>query len=777
MSDARPTEPDAGRPTARRSRRIDRPRADAASRGAGRPLARRRCARSPAATPSSRVLARAARGGRRLADDHRSPTRRSATRSATSSPGPATSSQRRGRRDPGAYSALFRGSIYNTRAEDFETGIRPLTETLKFAAPLIAAGLGVGLAFRAGLFNIGGRGQMLLAGAAAGWVGYQLDLPWPIHLAVAIVAGMVAGALWAGIAGLLKARTGAHEVIVTIMLNYVGFYLVFYALPSRACCRRPARSNPKSLPMQESATMPQAPRRAVTTSTSASCSRWSRWPSSGGCSTARRSASGSAPWARTRTPPATAGIDVGRTYTIVMLISGALRRPRRRQPGARHGDQRRHRRPRRRHRLRRHHGRAARPLAAARHPGRRAAVRRVQGRRLLDAGLRGHPGRHRARRPVADRAVHRRAAAGPSDLPTARQGGRSEHGATQTPGRARRPDEIRRRDSPWSSRKAPIMFGVLTARPGAGRAARAPVGRHHLPAGRPTRLRPAARHHGALRRRRRGLDGGAAARCAPPVVRRYAHPAARHPLWLVVRLRASLGMSASCPGPPPAARCRWSACSPGRSPWPCRWSSARWAACSASAPAWSTSPSTASCWPAPSPRRWSARSPARPGPACVGGDGRRAAGGAGARPVRDHLLRRPGHRRRGAQRAGHRHHQLHVQPGAGPQHRRRSTRPPRFEPLRDPRARRHPADRPDLLPADRRSSTCSTSRSRSSPGRSTAPGGACGSGRSASTRRPPTPSASRSTAPATAPCCSPARSRAWAAPSTRWSRSRSSTGR
>ncbi len=77
----------------------------------------------------------------------------------------------------GAYTALFRGSIYNTRAEDFQTAIRPLTETLKFAAPLIVAGLGVGLAFRAALFNIGGRGQMLMAGAAAGWVGYQFDLP------------------------------------------------------------------------------------------------------------------------------------------------------------------------------------------------------------------------------------------------------------------------------------------------------------------------------------------------------------------------------------------------------------------------------------------------------------------------------------------------------------------------------------------------------------------------------------------------------------------------
>jgi ABC-type uncharacterized transport system permease subunit len=82
-------------------------------------------------------------------------------------------------------------------------------------APLIVAGLGVGLAFRAALFNIGGRGQMLMAGAAAGWVGYQFEMPWPIHVTLAILVGMAAGALWGGLVGLLKARTGAHEVIVS----------------------------------------------------------------------------------------------------------------------------------------------------------------------------------------------------------------------------------------------------------------------------------------------------------------------------------------------------------------------------------------------------------------------------------------------------------------------------------------------------------------------------------------------------------------------------------
>jgi ABC-type uncharacterized transport system permease subunit len=104
----------------------------------------------------------------------------------------------------GAYTALFRGAVYNNLVTDFSTQIRPLTETLKFAAPLILAGLGVGLGFRAGLFNIGGRGQMLLAGGAAGYVGFNFDLPVFIHLPLAIVVGTVVGALWAGLAGVLR---------------------------------------------------------------------------------------------------------------------------------------------------------------------------------------------------------------------------------------------------------------------------------------------------------------------------------------------------------------------------------------------------------------------------------------------------------------------------------------------------------------------------------------------------------------------------------------------
>jgi simple sugar transport system permease protein len=115
----------------------------------------------------------------------------------------------------------------------------------------------VALAFRAGLFNIGGQGQMLVAAAAAGWVGFGVSgVPFPLHLLMALVAGIAAGALWAGIAGLLKARTGAHEVIVTIMLNYVAFYLIAYLLATPGLLQAPGSSNPTTPPTPPSAQLP-----------------------------------------------------------------------------------------------------------------------------------------------------------------------------------------------------------------------------------------------------------------------------------------------------------------------------------------------------------------------------------------------------------------------------------------------------------------------------------------------------------------------------------------
>ncbi len=156
----------------------------------------------------------------------------------------------------GAYTALFQGSVYNFRRDTFEAGIKPLTDTLLFATPLIAAGLGVGLTFRVGMFNIGGRGQMLIAAAAAGWVSFFFKLPMVIHLPLAVLAGLIGGALWAGIAGVLKARTGAHEVILTIMLNYVAFYLISWMLRTQGFLQAPGSNNPKTPPMSATAVFP-----------------------------------------------------------------------------------------------------------------------------------------------------------------------------------------------------------------------------------------------------------------------------------------------------------------------------------------------------------------------------------------------------------------------------------------------------------------------------------------------------------------------------------------
>jgi simple sugar transport system permease protein len=155
-----------------------------------------------------------------------------------------------------AYTSMFQGAIYNFRRPTFEAGIRPLTETLSFATPLIVGGLGVALAFRVGLFNIGGQGQILIAAACAAWVGFSFNLPPVVHLVVAVGAGIIGGAVWAGIVGLLKARTGAHEVIVTIMLNYIAFYLISYMLRTQGLLQAPGSNNPKAPGIKDTAIFP-----------------------------------------------------------------------------------------------------------------------------------------------------------------------------------------------------------------------------------------------------------------------------------------------------------------------------------------------------------------------------------------------------------------------------------------------------------------------------------------------------------------------------------------
>ncbi|WP_442860332.1 ABC transporter permease [Arthrobacter sp. zg-Y40] len=155
----------------------------------------------------------------------------------------------------GAYVALFQGSVLNFEAETTARFFYPLTQTLTVATPLILAGLGVAVAFRTGLFNIGAQGQILIGAAMAAWVGFTFHLPVGLHLLLVIVAGMLGGAIWAGIAGALKAKTGAHEVIVTIMLNYVAINLVLFLLSTPAF-QRPGSSNPISPQLDENAMFP-----------------------------------------------------------------------------------------------------------------------------------------------------------------------------------------------------------------------------------------------------------------------------------------------------------------------------------------------------------------------------------------------------------------------------------------------------------------------------------------------------------------------------------------
>lgn len=156
-----------------------------------------------------------------------------------------------------AYIALFEGAVVNLGAGSFQQAIRPLTETLTVASPLIAAGLAVALAFKAGMFNIGANGQLILGAILAGYVGFTwTGLPFPVHMLVATLAGLLGGALWGGIVGLLKARTGAHEVIVTIMMNFVALNLLAYLLRTPAF-QRPGRNDPISPFVADSAAYPQ----------------------------------------------------------------------------------------------------------------------------------------------------------------------------------------------------------------------------------------------------------------------------------------------------------------------------------------------------------------------------------------------------------------------------------------------------------------------------------------------------------------------------------------
>lgn len=142
-------------------------------------------------------------------------------------------------------------AIQSGNANDIATAIRPLTETLVAAMPLIFVGLAVAVSFRTGMFNIGGDGQVLLGALGATAAAIALEgsgIPSFLVLVASIVVGTLSGAAWGFIPGFLKARTGAHEVITTIMLNLVAAQLVFFALVGEFI-QQPNSGQPISRPL------------------------------------------------------------------------------------------------------------------------------------------------------------------------------------------------------------------------------------------------------------------------------------------------------------------------------------------------------------------------------------------------------------------------------------------------------------------------------------------------------------------------------------------------
>ncbi len=145
-----------------------------------------------------------------------------------------------------AYGALFAGSLGDAGA---------ISESLVAATPYIFTGLAVAIGFRGGLFNIGGEGQLLVAAGVAVVIGYSFQLPAFIHLPLAILGGLLGGAMYGAIPGYLKAKTGAHEVINTIMMNYIAYRFFDWAFTGLIC--RPGCTAPVTAQIFPSAYLPQ----------------------------------------------------------------------------------------------------------------------------------------------------------------------------------------------------------------------------------------------------------------------------------------------------------------------------------------------------------------------------------------------------------------------------------------------------------------------------------------------------------------------------------------
>lgn len=166
-----------------------------------------------------------------------------------------------------AYKALFTGSLGDParmirslssgNPVEIRRAFNPILESLVQSTPYIFAGLAVALGFRSGLFNIGVEGQLFIGAAAATYVGYAVKgLPVYIHMPLAFLAGAAGGAIWGFIPGFLKAKTGGHEVINTIMMNWIAFRLTEWLL-SGPMSRPGSGGLPLSPMIEDSAKIPQ----------------------------------------------------------------------------------------------------------------------------------------------------------------------------------------------------------------------------------------------------------------------------------------------------------------------------------------------------------------------------------------------------------------------------------------------------------------------------------------------------------------------------------------
>ena len=158
-----------------------------------------------------------------------------------------------------SYLAIFQGSIFDinlARGSGLLRGFYPLSETIVTATPLILCGLSVALAFRSGLFNIGAQGQFIFGAIGASYVGFTFSLNPILHVVLVLLVAILFGGLYGGLVGVLKAKTGAHEVIVTIMLNYIAALFILWLLKT-SLFLRPGRLDPIAPEVNPSAQLPK----------------------------------------------------------------------------------------------------------------------------------------------------------------------------------------------------------------------------------------------------------------------------------------------------------------------------------------------------------------------------------------------------------------------------------------------------------------------------------------------------------------------------------------